>query len=61
MDHSIQGESYVFRGDQQIPVVSLSSQERQALADWLKETYLNELYRGRAEVRREAEEGTDYK
>ena len=32
MDHSIQGESYVFRGDQQIPVASLSPQERRALS-----------------------------
>ena len=61
MDHSIQGESDVFRGDQQIPVASLSPQERRALADWLKKTYLDELYRGRAEVWREAEDGTDYK
>ena len=61
MDHSIQGESFVWHGSQQIPVSSLSWEARRALADWLTETYLNELDRGRAEVWREGEDATAHK
>ena len=53
MKEDIRGESYILRGDQMIPVQSLPQKDRERLANWLKETYLNELYRGRAVIERE--------
>ena len=53
MKEAIRGESYILRGDQMIPVQSLPQKDRERLANWLKETYLNELYRGRAVIERE--------
>lgn len=55
MDGEIITESYVYRGGELVPTGALSDAERGRLARWLKMTYLNELYRGRAEIRPEEE------
>ena len=37
--------------EEPIPTETLNEQQRQALSRWLRETWLTELCRGRAEVR----------
>ncbi len=41
-------ESFLLVNDLLTPTTDLSPAQRERLADWLKETYLNELCRGRA-------------
>ena len=43
------------------PVSELDDEQRRALADWLRFTYLNELFRGRAVFRVKKEEGNGEK
>lgn len=43
-------ESFIYRGERLIPTAELTKAERKDLAQWLKTTYLNELYRGQAVV-----------
>lgn len=43
-------ESYVRRGNGLSLVEDLDPEEREAFACWLKETYLNELFRGKGRV-----------
>lgn len=50
MRGEIQTESYVCRGGETVPTAELTPAERTRLAQWLKGAYLNELYRGQAEV-----------
>ena len=50
MKREIRVESYVQIGKMQISVDGLSSEERENFACWLKETYLNELFRGKGRV-----------
>ena len=47
--------SYVHAGGRLVNIDDLSAEQRQKLATWLKTTYLNNLYAGRA-VFRHAEE-----
>ena len=46
----IHTESFVRRNGELVPVEQLDHQERETLAVWLKETYLNELFRGKGRV-----------
>lgn len=55
MKREIRVESYVQRNEQKIPVEDLLPQQREAFAIWLKETYLNELFRGKGQVAAEKE------
>lgn len=48
MRGEIRTESFLWEEDTLTSVSSLSPDQREALACWLKETYLNELCRGRA-------------
>ena len=50
MKREIRVESYVQIGKMQISVDGLSPEERENFAIWLKETYLNELFRGKGRV-----------
>lgn len=50
MKQTIQTESYVVQENEPHPVSLLPEEERQALARWLRMTWLTELSRGRAEV-----------
>ena len=50
MKGEIKVESYVRTDGQTIPVEDLPPDQREALALWVKETYLNELYRGQGRV-----------
>ena len=40
--------AYVHVGDQLVNVDELDDEKRRQLGTWLKSTYLNELYRGKA-------------
>lgn len=51
MKEPIQGVSRVFVGETLTPTEALSHAQREVLARWLKETYLNELCRGQAVFR----------
>lgn len=46
----ISTESYIHSGERWIPTAKLTPAERKDLAQWMKMTYLNELYRGQAVV-----------
>lgn len=48
MKKEITAESFLPAGDKLVPIADLSPALREDLACWLKETYLNELCRGRA-------------
>ena len=48
MKGEINAECYLRDGDTLVPTEALSPAQRENLACWLKETYLNELCRGRA-------------
>ena len=50
MKRKISVESYVQKNGQRIPVEDLPLDQREALALWLKEIYLNELFRGQGRV-----------
>jgi len=50
--------SFVHMGDGLVSTDELEPEQRQRLATWLKSTYLNELFRGRAGFR-PAGEGKD--
>ncbi|MBR2491027.1 MAG: hypothetical protein IKB65_06050 [Ruminiclostridium sp.] len=50
MKREIKVESYVQTNGKRIPVEDLPLDQREALALWLKETYLNELFRGQGRV-----------
>ena len=50
MKKEIWVEGYVGKNGEQVPVESLTSNEREAFACWLKSTYLNELFRGQGRV-----------
>lgn len=50
MAREIHAESFVRRKGELVSVEQLDRQEREALAVWLKETYLNELFRGKGRV-----------
>ena len=50
MKREIRVESYVQVHGQRVPVEELPEDEREDLAIWLKETYLNELFRGKGRV-----------
>ena len=58
MKKEIQVQSYVRQEGRLIPVEDLPPPQREDLAVWLKSTYLNELFRGRAGFR-PAGEGKD--
>lgn len=47
MAREIHGESFVRRKGELVSVDQLNPREREALAVWLKETYLNELFLGK--------------
>lgn len=51
MKEPIHGVSQVFVGETLTPTEALSHAQREVLARWLKETYLNELCRGQAVFR----------
>lgn len=51
MAQKIRTVSYVHVGDRLVNTDELSPEQRAELATWLKCTYLNELYRGKAEFR----------
>ena len=55
MKREIRVESYAQTNGQKIPVEDLSPHQREAFAVWLKETYLNELFRGEGQVFAEKE------
>ena len=55
MKREIKVESYVQTNGKRIPVEDLPLDQREALALWLKETYLNELFRGEGQVFAEKE------
>ena len=59
MKQDIQIESFVIVDGVPVPVTSLSEEKRAALSRWLRETYLQELFRGRATLT--WEEGTSDK
>lgn len=46
----IHAESFVRRNGELVSVEQLNLREREALAVWLKETYLNELFLGKGQV-----------
>lgn len=46
LEGEIQVESYVHTGEGLISTKELDKEARERLAVWLKETYLNELFRG---------------
>lgn len=48
MKGKIEVECFLRDGDTLVPTETLSPAQREKLACWLKETYLNELCRGRA-------------
>lgn len=50
MAREIHAESFVRRNGELVPVDQLIPREREALAVWLKETYLNELFLGKGQV-----------
>ena len=50
MKKMIQAESFIRQEDRRIPVDSLSESEQRDLSRWLRQTWLSELCRGRAEV-----------
>ena len=50
MKKVIRVEGYVGKKGERIPVESLTLDEREAFACWLKSTYLNELFRGQGRV-----------
>ena len=55
MKREIRAESYVQVNGQRILVEYLTADEHEDLAIWLKETYLNELFRGKGQVAAEKE------
>ena len=55
MKREIRAESFVRKGDELIPVDDLTPEDREGFACWLKETYLNELFRGKGRVTAEKE------
>ena len=55
MKREIKVESYVKKDGQTILVEDLPPQQRETLALWLKETYLNELFRGQGKFSQEKE------
>ena len=50
MKKELQVQSYVRQEGRLIPVEDLPSEKRELFAVWLKETYLNELFRGAGRV-----------
>ena len=46
LEGELQVESYVHTGEGLISTKKLDKEARERLAVWLKETYLNELFRG---------------
>ena len=50
MKREIRVKSYVQTKEQKIPVEEFTSGQREEFAVWLKETYLNELFRGQGRV-----------
>jgi hypothetical protein len=50
LKREIRVESYVQTNGQRVPVEDLTADEHEDLAIWLKETYLNELFRGKGLV-----------
>lgn len=50
MAREIHAENFVRRNGELVQVDRLSPGEREALAVWLKETYLNELFLGKGRV-----------
>ena len=50
MKKEIQVQSYVRQEGRLIPVEDLLPHQREDLAMWLKESYLNELFRGQGRV-----------
>ena len=50
MKKEIKVESYVRMNGQTIPIENLTPDQRETFAVWLKETYLNELFRGQGRV-----------
>ena len=48
MKQDIQTESFVVVDDVPIPVTSLSDKKREVFSRWLRKTYIQELFRGRA-------------
>ena len=50
MKKESQVQSYVRQEGRLIPVEDLPSEKRELFAVWLKETYLNELFRGAGRV-----------
>ena len=55
MKREIRVESYVQTNGQRVPVEDLTADEHEDLAIWLKETYLNELFRGQGRVTAKSE------
>ena len=55
MKREIRVESYAQTNGQRVPVEDLPPDQREALAVWLKETYLNELFRGQGRVTAKSE------
>ena len=55
MKREIRAESYVQVNGQRILVEDLTADEHEDLAIWLKENYLNELFRGQGQVAAEKE------
>ena len=47
----IKTESFVHVGGELVNTKELTADQKQQLADWLAVTYLNELFRGKAEFR----------
>jgi len=50
-------EAYVRIDGRLVNTVDLSTEQKERLADWLKTTYLNNLYAGQAVFRRVLEDG----
>ena len=55
MKREIRVESYAQTNGQRVPVEDLTADEHEDLAIWLKETYLNELFRGQGRVTAKSE------
>ncbi len=54
----IKTESFVHIGDELVNTDDLNDEQRRRLATWLKTTYLNTLFQGRAEFFESRGEGT---
>ena len=56
LEREIQVESYMHAGEGFISTKKLDKEARERLAIWLKETYLNEIFRGIGRVAPQKEE-----